>query len=176
MDSDPTLSLHSWQSRSFTKVESTKISALFHALVSSKLLRCSPNAYAIPLMGKSGVIGVDVPQCSATTLVVITPYGTLLLSLEAGLDVTSVELLTSFITAFTRERPNMENPISADAMSIDAHNAIRLTELEETEKLLYALREIAESSEDAESVRVAFIVLSSTTLGQTYLRENAIKL
>lgn len=60
---------------------------------------------------------------------------------------------------------------------VDYHTqAARIGELEEQEKLLYALREIAETSEDAESCRVAFIALTTTTAGQSYIRENPIKL
>lgn len=59
-------------------------------------------------------------------------------------------------------------------MSADDHN--RMTELENTQTLLYCLREIAENSEDAESTRVAFIALTTTAAGQAYLEGNPIKL
>ena len=52
----------------------------------------------------------------------------------------------------------------------------RIEELEDTQKLIYTLREIAETSEDPDSVRVAFIALTTTAVGQAYLRENPIKL
>lgn len=125
----------------------------------------------MPPTEKNGAVAVVAQPCSGTTLLVITPYGTLLLSYEDELDVSSVELLTSFIKGLTEGAPevNGDNPISAD------HTA-RINELEDQEKLLYALREIAETSDDPESVRVAFISLSTTTAGQTYLRENPIKL
>lgn len=63
-----------------------------------------------------------------------------------------------------------------DVITQEEADENRLNELEDTQKLLYALREIAETSEDAESVRVAFIALSTTAIGSTYLRENPIKL
>ena len=52
----------------------------------------------------------------------------------------------------------------------------RLQELEDTELLLQALHELASSSNDAESVRVAFAALTSTSLGQTYLKGHPITL
>lgn len=60
-----------------------------------------------------------------------------------------------------------DNPVSAD---------VRLDELEDQEMLLYALREIAEMSEDADSTRTAFIALTTTSLGKSYLEGNPIKL
>lgn len=158
-------------SRSFTRREATKITALFRAIESLRHLPRLLSACAIPPTEKSGAAGVVVQPSSCTTAAVITPYGTLLLSYEDELDATSAELLTSFIRGFTEGPPEMQsdNPISADEYN-------RINELEDQEKLLYALREIAETSEDAESVRVAFIALSTTTIGQTYIRENPIKL
>lgn len=98
----------------------------------------------------------------------------LLLSYEGELDATSAELLTSFIRGRTEGVHDVEDlPMTMD--QAEAH-ANRINELEDIEKLMYALREIAETSEDAESVRVAFIALAGTTIGQTYLRENPIKL
>lgn len=112
---------------------------------------------------------------SNTTLAVTTPYGTLLLSFEDELDATSAELLTSFIRGLTEGAHDVAGFPGESPSEGDAHTA-RINELEDIEKLLYALREIAETSEDAESVRVAFIALSTTTVGSTYIRENPIKL
>lgn len=186
MDSEPTLSLHSWPSRSFTSQERMTITALFHAIASSRLLPSLQNGYAMPPRGRNGADAVVVQHDSNTTLVVIMPYGTLLLSLQEELDAFSAELATNFIRTFMERWANMAevptdrsqfpptskigyapNPISSDG---------RLQELEENEKLLYALREIAETSDDAESVRVAFIALSTTTIGQAYLKGNPIRL
>lgn len=169
---DLTLSPHSLLSRSFTKLEISKISALFHAIESLRLLPSLQSAFAMPPTERNGAVAVVAQPCSGTTLVVITPYGTLLLSYEGELDVTSAELVMSFTKGFMGGAPDMqgiENPISHDATA-------RISELEDIEKLLYALREIAETSEDAESVRVAFISLSTTDVGQTYLKGNPIKL
>jgi hypothetical protein len=171
MDFAPTLSLHSLQSRNFTRRESTKISALYRAIVSLRLLPPLLSAYAILPPARSGAGVVAAQPSSGSTLVVITPYGMLLLSFEDELDATSAELVMSFTKGFTEGPPDMDNPISADQAHAD-----RINELEDQEKLLYALREIAETSEDAESVRVAFIALSTTTVGSTYIRENPIKL
>ena len=172
---DLILSPHSLLSRSFTKVEISKISALFRAIESLPFLPSLQSAFAMPPTEKNGAVGVVAQPCSGTTLVVITPYGTLLLSYEGELDVTSAELVMNFTKGFTGGAPDManispmDNPISHDATA-------RISELEDIEKLLYALREIAETSEDAESVRVAFISLSTTDVGQTYLKGNPIKL
>lgn len=62
----------------------------------------------------------------------------------------------------------MNEPIQSEAARVD--------ELEEQELLLYALGEIAEESADAESVRVAFIALTTTNIGKSYLEGNPIKL
>ena len=92
----------------------------------------------------------------------------LLLSCEDELDACSVELLTSFIKGRTEG--------VRDVTTAGPFEDKRLEELEDTQTLLYALREVAESSEDPESVRVAFIALTSTDAGQSYLKGNPIKL
>ena len=61
-----------------------------------------------------------------------------------------------------------------DVMDIDQAEANRLDELEDIEKLLLVIHEIAETSEDAESVRLAFCALTSTQLGKRYLEEHLI--
>ncbi|QXN76659.1 hypothetical protein [Mycobacterium phage Maco6] len=58
----------------------------------------------------------------------------------------------------------------------DMMESQRLQELEDTELLLYALHELASSSNDAESVRVAFAALTSTSLGLNYLKGHPITL
>lgn len=181
MDFVPTLSLHSWPSRSFTKQERTQISRLFHAIVSSRLLPSLLSGCAMPLTEGNGAVAVAVQPYSGSTLAVITHYGMLLLSLQDALDAFTVESLMSFIRGYMGEASedmmrdvNTDNPMSAEAKGMADAN--RVGELEEQEKMLYALREIAESSEDAESVRVAFIVLSTTTIGRMYLEGNPIKL
>lgn len=171
MDLDLILSPHSLLSRSFTKQERTQISRLFREIESLPFLPRLLSAFAMPPTEKNGAVAVVAQPCSGTTLMVITPYGTLLLSYEDELDATSAELLTSF----TKGRMEGVRNVDMTADEADAH-ASRINELEDIEKLMYALREIAETSEDAESVRVAFIALSTTTIGQTYLRENPIRL
>lgn len=158
-------------SRSFTRRESTKILALFRAIESLLPPDFLLNAYAIPLQDKSGAVGVVALPPGGTTLHVITPYGTLLLLLQDELDASSAASVTSFIKVLTGGSDMMpgigQNPTSAEN---------RIAELEEVEKFMYCLREIAETSEDAESVRVAFLALTSTTIGTSYLKENPIKL
>ena len=171
MDSDPTLSLHSLRSRNFTKQESTRITALFHVLASSLLRESLLSGYAMPPADKNGAVGVGVLPSSDGTMALITPYGTLLLLLKDELDAFSAELVMNFTKGFMGGPVNMDNPISSDQA-----DASRIGQLEEEEKLLYTLREIAETSEDAESVRVAFIALTTTDVGQAYLRGNPIKL
>ena len=63
-----------------------------------------------------------------------------------------------------------------DIMTVDQAEANRLDELEDIEKLLLVVHEIAETSEDAESVRLAFVALTSTKLGRDYLEEHPIPL
>lgn len=146
-----------------------QISRLYRAIVSLRLLPPLQSAYAILPPEKNGAGVVAVQPSSNSMLVVITPYGTLLLSYMDELDATSVELLTSFIRALTEGAHDVGD--FTDQMHVD-----RINELEDIEKLMYALREIAETSEDAESVRVAFLALTTTTLGKTYLRGKPIKL
>lgn len=128
----------------------------------------------MPRPVKSGAVVAGVQLDSGSTVVVTMPYGTLLLLFEDELDVSSVESLTSFIKAHTvgTEYDTM-GEVTAGPFN---ENVGRITELEESNQLLYALHEIAETSEDAESVRVAFIALTNTQVGQSYLRENPIKL
>lgn len=166
-----TLNLHSLQSRSFTKAEISRISALYLAIGSLIPHESLLSACATPPADRNGAVGVVVQQSSDSTLALITPCGTLLLSLKVALDVSTAELVMSFTKAFMEGARDMDNPISSDQAS-----ASRIGELEEQEKLLYTLREIAETSEDAESVRVAFIALTTTVVGQSYMRENPIKL
>lgn len=63
-----------------------------------------------------------------------------------------------------------------NVMDVNEHEALRLNELEDIEKLLLVVHEIAETSEDAESVRLAFCALTSTKLGRDYLEEHPIPL
>jgi len=126
------------------------------------------SAYAILPPARNGAGVVAAQPSSGTTLALITPYGMLLLSCEDELDACSVELLTSFIKGRTEG--------VRDVTTAGPFEDKRLEELEDTQTLLYALREVAESSEDPESVRVAFIALTSTDAGQSYLKGNPIKL
>lgn len=166
---------HSLLSKSLTKQERTKISALFREIESFVHPASLLNACAMPLPDKSGAGAVVALQSSECMLMVTTPFGMLLLSLDTELDVSTVVSLMSFIKERTEGARdtmgnvhNIDNPISADQN--------RLEELEDQEKLLYSLREIAETSEDAESVRVAFIALTTTDVGTSYIRDNPIKL
>ncbi|AZS06615.1 hypothetical protein SEA_JACOREN57_49 [Mycobacterium phage JacoRen57] len=127
--------------------------------------------------------GVVVQRTSGTTVELITPYGTLLLSCSDELDASSVELLMSFTKELTAGAHDMIYDVDDNGIqkSVDYHTQIptesqRIDELEEVNKLLYTLREIAETSEDAESVRVAFIALSTTNVGRGYLEGNPIGL
>lgn len=63
-----------------------------------------------------------------------------------------------------------------DAITVDQAEANRLGELEDIEKLLLVIHEIAETSEDAESVRLAFTALVSTKLGKNFLEDHPIPL
>ena len=63
-----------------------------------------------------------------------------------------------------------------DAITVNEAQAQRLDELEDIEKLLLVIHEIAETSEDAESVRLAFVALTSTKLGRDYLTDHPIPL
>lgn len=74
----------------------------------------------------------------------------------------------SFTKAFMGEQPNME--------VMDESQSDRIVELEEVQKLLYVLHEIASESDEAETVRIALVALTTTKVGQTYMRENPIKL
>lgn len=178
MASAPALEMHSLQSKSFTSLEITAITRLYQEIVSSPLLPPLQSAYAILPPARNGVGVVGAQPSSGSTIMVITPYGMLLLSFQDELDATSAVWLTSFIkerTEGVRDTMTvMDNPRSAD--NINRAETTRLGELEDTQKLLYSLREIAETSEDPESVRVAFIALTTTAQGQSYLRENPIKL
>jgi hypothetical protein len=126
------------------------------------------SASAIPPPDKSGVAVVAVQQNSSTTLAVITRCGTLLLSLKDELDVSTAELVMNFTKAFMGEQPNMD--------VMDESQSDRIVELEEVQKLLYVLHEIASESDEAETVRIALVALTTTKVGQTYMRENPIKL
>lgn len=164
MDSAPTLKLLSLPSRSFTEQESSRISALYQGLASSLLRKSLLSASAMPPVEKSGAGVVVAPQDFCSTMAIITPCGTLLLSLKVELDAFSAELVMSFTKVFMEGVPEVDTQPG------------RIKELEEVQRLLYALREIAENSEDAESVRVAFSTLTDTSVGQSYMRENPIKL
>lgn len=180
MDFVPTLNRLSWQSRSFTEVETTPIIALYQGLVSFGHLKFLRSACAIAPKVKNGAADVDVQQTSSFTLDVITPYGTLLLLLRDAVDASTVASVMNFTKEFTKgvhlnmnrestltATHNVDNPLSATQ---------RLKELEETSTHLYALREIADTSEDPESVRVAFVALISTQAGLTYLQQNPVVL
>lgn len=166
---DLILSPHSLLSRNFTKVESSKITALFRAIESLPSLPPLVSACAMPPTERNGAVGVVAQPCSGTTLLAITPYGMLLLSYMGELDAHSVGLLTSFIREHTEG--------ALEVMQDNADDQVaRINELEDVQKLCYALHEIAEHGEDAEAVRVAFVALLTTTAGQIYLRENPIRL
>lgn len=169
MGSVQTLNLHSLQSRNFTKQEITRISVLFRVIESLLPRGSLLNACATPPADRNGAVGVVALQNSDSTLAIITPYGTLHVSLKDELDVSSAELVMSFTKAFMEGRDNVD-------MTREEADVSRIGQLEEEEKLLYTLREIAETSEDAESVRVAFIALTTTEVGKSYMRENPIKL
>lgn len=59
---------------------------------------------------------------------------------------------------------------------MDSQESQRLQELEDTEMLLQALHELASCSNEAETVRVAFSVLTSTALGRAYLKGHPVTL
>lgn len=162
----------SLRSRDFTKQERTEISALFREIESLLPRESLLTACAMPLPDRNGVAGAVVLPSSETTLLVTTPYGMLLLLLNTELDVSFAVSLMSFIRARTEGAHDIMDNVTAGPFE----NTHRIGELEEQEKLLYTLHEIAETSEDAESVRTAFIALTQTTIGQTYLREHPIKL
>jgi hypothetical protein len=161
----------SW-SRSFIKQESIRTSRLLRAIESLRLPGCSLRGSVTLRQGKNGVAAVVVPPSSEHTAIVIMPYGMLLLSLHTAQDVTTVESVMNFIKEFMEEQGDIMN----ESQPVQEAEARRLNELEDTEKLMYALREIAETSEDPESVRVAFIALTTTRSGIEYLRGNPIRL
>lgn len=179
MDLDhPSKKVFSWL-KSCTRQEILKTSQLCHAIESLLPPESLLTGFAMPPPARSGVGAVDVLAFSGPTVVVITPSGTLLLLLQEDLDASTAELVMNSIKTFTEGQGDMivhgegvdyHNQI----MDVDEAGATRLKELEDTERLLQAMREIAETSEDAESVRLAFIVLTQTTLGLQYIKENPI--
>lgn len=193
MDFDPTSNPRFWQSRSCTKQEISKISALLPGIESLLPQDSLQTVCVMPPLARNGAEGVVVLQSSGFTVVVTTPYGMLLLSCTDELDASSVGLVTSSIKEYTegqvKQMAEGQMPASAkrgvirgvqypdiheEVMSVEDHD--RMGELEDTQTLLYSLREIAETSEDAESVRVAFIALTTTASGQAYMEGNPIKL
>lgn len=64
----------------------------------------------------------------------------------------------------------------SNVMDVTEAESLRLNELEDIEKLLQVIHEIAECSDDAESVRLAFTALTGTKLGRDYLAEHPIPL
>lgn len=174
MDSGQTLSLHSSQLKNYTKREISRISALLRVIESSPLQPYLQSGYVTPLLARNGVGVVGVPQFSESMIVLITPFVTLPLQLREDVDASTVESAMNFIRERMGEVNDTmrvvkapDNPVSAD---------VRLDELEDQEMLLYALREIAEMSEDADSTRTAFVALTATSLGKNYLEGNPIKL
>lgn len=174
MDSGQTLSLHLSQLRNFTKLETSRISALLRVIESSPLRPYLRKDYVIPLRDKSGAVGVVVPQYSGPMLILTTPFVTLPLPLLDDPDASTAESAMSFIKERMGEVRDTIHPVKVSDNPVSAE--VRLDELEDQEMLLYALREIAESSEDADSTRTAFIALTTTTLGKSYLEGNPIKL
>lgn len=173
MGSDPTLPPRLSLSSDFIPAESTPIMGLLRAIESSRLLDSSQIASAIPLPATNGVGVVDARQSLGSTVLVTTRFGTLLLLCRFGLGASIVELLRSFIITYMDEQGD---DTICEVMTVDEAETTRLVELEDQERLLYALREIASTSNDAESVRVALVTLATTESGAKHLKENPITL
>lgn len=176
MDSDLTFAPHSLLSKSLTRQESSAISVLCQEIESFVHPAFLQNACAMPLPERNGAAAVVVQLYSGSMLTVITPYAMLLLSLDTELDASTAVSLMNFIRARTEGARDTIVTVDDNVITVGQADANRIGELEEQEKLLYTLREIAETSEDAESVRVAFIALTTTEVGKSYMRENPIKL
>ena len=136
-------------------------------------------ASAIQPVDMSGAVAVVVPPSSEYTVVLITRSGMLQLSSPTAVDASTAASLKNFMTESmggARDMMSPERRINMDIMTVDQAEANRLDELEDIEKLLLVVHEIAETSEDAESVRLAFVALTSTKLGRDYLEEHPIPL
>lgn len=136
-------------------------------------------ASAIQPVDMSGAVAVVVPPSSEYTVVLITRSGMLQLSSPTAVDASTAASLKSSMMASTggpRDMIGPERRINMDAITVDQAEANRLGELEDIEKLLLVIHEIAETSEDAESVRLAFTALVSTELGKQFLEDHPITL
>jgi hypothetical protein len=145
---------------------------LWRAIESSKLLVCSPIVSVTQLPAKNGAAAAVVQQSLGSTVVVTTRYGMLLVLFRFGLDATTAESVMNFIKGFMGE----QGDTMSNVMTVDEVEHARVVELEDQQRLLYALREIAENSDDAEAVKVALVTLATTTIGASYLKENPITL
>ena len=154
-------------------------------LVSSPETESSPPrkfsviASATQPVDMSGAVAVVVPPSSEHTVVLITRYGMLQLSSPTDVDASTAASLKNFMTESMggpRDMIGPERRINMDAITVDQAEANRLGELEDIEKLLLVIHEIAETSEDAESVRLAFTALVSTKLGKNFLEDHPITL
>lgn len=136
-------------------------------------------ASAIQPVDMSGAVAVVVPPSSEHTVVLITRSGMLQLSSPTEIDASTAVSLKNFMTESMgglRDMMSPERRIDMDAITVNEAEAMRLDELEDIEKLLLVIHEIAETSEDAESVRLAFVALTSTKLGRDYLEDHPIPL
>ena len=176
MASDLTFLLPLNSSENFTAAAISKITALFHAIEYSELLGSSLTGCATRPLDKNGVDVVGVPPSSDTTLIVIMPYATLLLSCLGAPDASTVESLTSFIKTYTGERGDIIRTVNQLSNPMSSEETRRLVELEEVEFLLQNLREIACGSDEGETVRLALLSLSQTEIGREYLKGNPIRL
>lgn len=154
-------------------------------LVSSPETESSPPrsfsviASATQPVDMSGAVAVVVPPSSEHTVVLITRSGMLQLSSPTAVDASTAASLKNFMMESmggARDMIGPERRIDMDAITVNEAQAQRLDELEDIEKLLLVIHEIAETSEDAESVRLAFVALTSTKLGRDYLTDHPIPL
>ena len=160
MDSDPIFALPLRPSRNFTGAGNIRISRLYLAIVSFLPPDSLVNAYAMPRRVTNGAGAVVVPLFLSSTVLAITPFGTLLLQLHGVPDATTAVSLTTFIKEYTEGLVN-----------VSSEERTRVEELEEQNLLLSTLHSIAYESKDPESVRMAYAGLLGTDAGRKYLAE-----
>lgn len=160
MGSDLIFALPLRPSRNFTGAGNIRISRLYLAIVSFLPPDSLVNAYAMPRRVTSGADVAVAPPYFGRTVLAITPFGTLLLSLRTSADVTTAESLTTFIKEYTEGLVN-----------VSSEERTRVEELEEQNLLLSTLHSIAYESKDPESVRMAYAGLLGTDAGRKYLAE-----
>ena len=107
MDSGQILSLHFSQLKNYTKLETSRISALLRVIESSPLRPFLLKGYVTPLQGKNGVAVAVVPRYSEPIILLTTPFVTLPLRLQDDPDVSTVASAMNFI----RERMGELNDI-----------------------------------------------------------------